>query len=134
MNIRRALLVAFISAVIVLLLAPVAAVAGSSMADDGCDMTPMFPDTTAATCCESGNCLAVCCSVPDTTTDKVIASNLPVPSKNFVISFYKANESVEITVLFDKPLKQDSCQTSSFHPCGEYHCRNSLDSEESFHN
>jgi len=133
MNIRKALLIAFISAVIVLVSAPVAAVAGSSMANDGCDTNPMHPNSPAATCCELGNCFTICCSIPDTPSDKAVVTTLTVPAKNFIISIYKTNESKEITCLFDKPPEQNTYQTLSVHPYGEYHCRNNLDSEASFH-
>ena len=133
MNIRKALLIAFISAVIILVSAPVAAVAGSSIANDGCDTIPMPVNTSTSSCCESGDCLSICCSVPDTSGDKAVVSYLTTPNKNFVIFLYNSTESTEITFAFDKPFKQDTSQSYSFQISGEYHCRSNLNSEDSFH-
>jgi len=133
MNMRRALSVAVMSAIIMVLSAPGVAAAGPLAASDSCDTIPMNTDFPVVSCCESGNCFSVCCTMPDIPGDRTTVTYLPVPNKNFVTCCYKTSESIDITVSFDKPPGQDTSQALSFHPYSEYHCRNSLDSEESFH-
>ena len=133
MNFKKIVWLFIITGVLILASAPAAAVAGSSMANDGCDTTPMPVNTSTSSCCESENCLTVCCGIPDTPSDNTVVSYLPAPNKDFVVFLHSSTESIEITFAFNKPFKHDTPQFCSFHIPGEYHCRSNLNSEDSFH-
>ena len=129
-NTMKPILIAVITAVLVLVAAPTVAVASMEMTPNSCDTNPLHTNSSIPTCCLTADCLLSGCSLPNATDDKILLTSRPIPNKNFYIALYRTSVSTMTSLDHQKPLHREPAQKLPSYPCAEYHCRNCLDSEE----
>ena len=129
-NTMKLILIAVITAVLIMVVAPMVAAASMEMTPNSCDTNPLHTNSSIPTCCLTADCLLSDCSLSKTTDDKVLLTTRPIPNKNFCIALYRTSVSTKTSLDPQKPLQQEFSQELPSHPCTEYHCRNCIDSEE----
>jgi len=129
-NTMKPILIAVITAVLILVAAPTIAASSMERTPDSCDPNPLHTNSSVPTCCLTADCLLSDCSLSNTTDDKVMLTSRPIPNKNVYIALSKTSMSNETSPNPKKPLQREPSQELPSYPCTEYHCRNCLDSEE----
>jgi len=129
-NTMKSILIAVITAVLILVAAPTVDAVSMEMTPNSCDTNPLHTNSSIPTCCLTANCLLSDCSLSNTTDDKVLLTSRPIPNKNFYIALYRTSVSTKTSLAPQKPLQRDPTQELPTYLYTEYHCRNCLDSEE----
>ena len=126
----KSILIAVITAVLILVAAPTVAAASMEMTPNSCDTNPLHTNSSIPTCCLTADCLLSGCSLSNTIDDKVLLTSRPIPNKNFYIALYRTSVSTKTSLDPQNPLQRDPTQELPTYLYTEYHCRNCLDSEE----
>ena len=129
-NSMKSILIAVITAVLILVAAPTVDAASMEMTPNSCDTNPLHTNSSIPTCCLTADCLLSGCSLSNTTADKVLLTSRHIPNKNFYIALYTTSVSTKTSLDPQKHLQMDPTQELPTYLYTEYHCRNCLDSED----
>jgi len=128
--VMKLILIAVITAVLILVAAPTIAAASMDMTTDSCNSSPYHEKSSIPTCCLTADCLLSHCILTNAVDNEVLLASRFIPNKNVYIALSKTSVSTEASPNPKKPLQRDPSQELPSYPCTEYHCRNCLDSEE----
>ena len=126
----KLILIAVITAVLILVAAPTIAAASMDMTADSCNSSPYHEKASIPTCCLTADCLLYNCSLSNAADNKVLLTSRFIPNKNVYIALSKTSVSNETSPNPKKPLQRELSWELPSHPYTEYHCRNCLDSED----
>ena len=129
-NPMKSILIAVITAVLILVAAPIVAAASMDRTADNCDSSPYHEKASIPICCLTADCPLSHCSLSNTADNKVLLISRFIPNKNVYIALSKTSVSTEASPNPKKPLQRERSQEVPSHTRTEYHCRNCLDSEE----
>ncbi len=129
-NPMKSILIAVITAVLILVAAPTIAAASIDRTTDRCDSGPYHEKASIPSCCLTADYLLSHCCLSNAGDNKVLFISRFIPNKNVYIALSKTSVSTEASPNPKKPLQRESFQELPSHLHTEYHCRNCLDSEE----
>ena len=128
-NIARSIwVVALIAILFSLVSLPQVAAASMEGTTDSCGSSPLHERSSIPTCCLTGDCPHCVLSGP--TDDEFLLATRFIQSKTVPIDVPKTSACNLISPKFNKPLRGSLPQTLPPRHCPEFHCRNSLDSED----
>jgi len=126
----KSILIAVITAVLILVTAPTISAASMDMTAANCGSSPYHENTSIPPCCLTANALFSHCSLSCATDNEALLTSRFIPNKNVYIALSKTSVSPDTSPNLKKPLQPELSPELHSHPCNEYHCRNCLDSEE----
>ncbi len=129
-NTIKLILIAVITAVLILVAAPAIAAASINRTTDSCDSGPYHEKAAIPICCLMADCPLCHCTLSSATDNKVLLISRFIPNKDVYIALPKTSVSTEASPDPKTPLQRERSQEVPSHTRTEYHCRNCLDSEE----
>lgn len=126
----KIILIAVVTALLILLAAPTIAIASMEMTPSSCDTNPLHTKPSIPICCVTADCLLSHCSLSNAAASEVLLPSRSTLDKNVHIGQPKTSVSTETSPDSKIPQQREPSQESPPHLNTTYHCRNSLDSEE----
>ena len=130
-NLMKSIWIAVITAVVLILVtSPNSVTACTEMTADNFNSDACQKETAVPPCCLTSDCLLSNHLLTNTVDNEVILPNRSTPEENGYLVWSTTSVTTEPSLDPQKLFQGEPSQELPSRPCTEYHCRNSLDSEE----
>ncbi len=129
-SIKSIWIVVIIAVVLTLVTSPSTATACMEMTDDNFDSDPYQKEAAVPPCCLTADCLLSHHTLTNAVDNEVILPKRSTLEENVYLVWSTTSVTTEPSLDPQKFLQQEPAQELPSRHCTEYHCRNSLDSEE----
>jgi len=127
----KSILIAVIIAVVLMLVTSLStAAACKDMTADNFDFDLCQKGAAVPPCCLASDCLLFHNILNNGVDNEVLLPNHSTPEENVYLVWSATSVTTETSIDPPKPLQQEPAQELPLYLYSEYHCRNSLDSEE----
>ena len=109
-NTLKPSLISVITAVLMLVVSPAVTVTSMEMPSTGCGTNPLHTNSSIPTCCLTGECSFINCSLSNATDNKVLIHSRFIPNKNIPIVSSRTTVSNEISYNPKVPLQSEPAQ------------------------